>query len=158
MKASPYKRTSVDIDEVLPMVYGSKSIKALKPIKETVTKPFVFLLFLNAFNSFMLLGLLRPLTAYTLLPYGQKALYYFSLLNPLSYPMALALCIRWATIPTCIAIIGSIFAYALGVFAIIIAAQSPCPWWTDSFHGGVIMIFVFTVNSSDHDIHTLYNR
>jgi hypothetical protein len=88
----------------------------------------------------MLYGLLPSLTTYSLLPYGQKVLYYFSLLNPLAYPVALLLSVRWATISTRMTTIGSVFGCTLGVFIIIIAAQSPCPWWADSLHGALIMV------------------
>jgi hypothetical protein len=36
--------------------------------------------------------------------------------------------------------IGSVFGCTLGVFIIIIAAQSPCPWLADSLHGALIMV------------------
>jgi hypothetical protein len=37
-------------------------------------------------------------------------------------------------------VIGSVFACALNVFIIIIAAQSPCPWWAESLHGALMMV------------------
>ncbi|CAF4789051.1 unnamed protein product [Rotaria sp. Silwood2] len=36
-------------------------------------------------------------------------------------------------------IIGSIFA----VFIIIIAIQSPCPWWADTLHGAAVIVVIW---------------
>ena len=124
------------------MISTTGSFENSKPTKQVVVKPFIFLLFLTTFNAFMSIGLLPPLTAYSLLPYGQKALYYFTLLSPLTSPAALLLSLRWATISIGLTIIGSIFGCTLCVFIIIIAAQSPCPWWADSLHGAIIIVFI----------------
>jgi hypothetical protein len=37
-------------------------------------------------------------------------------------------------------IVGSIFGCILSIFMIIIAFQSPCPWWADTLHGALIML------------------
>ncbi len=134
-------KTTSDAVENFPMISATESFGPSKPTKQVVVKPFIFLLFLATFNSFMLYGLLPPLITYSLLPYGQKALYYFSLLNPLAWPIALLLSVRRATISIRMTIIGSIFGCILCVFIIIIAAQSPCPWWADSLHGALTMVF-----------------
>jgi hypothetical protein len=123
------------------MISATESFQPSKPAKQVTVKSIIFLLFLTTLNSFMLFGLLPSLTTYSLLPYGQKALHYFSLLNPLAYPVALLLSLRWATISIRMTLIGSIFGCTLGAFIIIIAAQSPCPWWADSLHGALIMVF-----------------
>lgn len=128
------KETSNNIDENLPM---NSPTESSKPI---VIKPFIFLLSLNAFSAFMLIGLLPPLTTYSILPYGQKTLYYSILFSPLGYFMALILSLRWTMISMRMTIIGTLVGCIFTIFTIIIAAQSPCPWWADSLHGAIIIV------------------
>ena len=139
-KQSP-SETTTHTDENIPMISVTESFEPSKPNTQVTVKSFIFLPFISIFNSFMLFGLLPPLIKYSLLPYGQKALYYFSLLNPLACPVALLLRIRWAIISIRMTIIGSIVRCTLGTFIVIIVAQSPCPCWTDSLHGALITVF-----------------
>jgi hypothetical protein len=106
------------------------------------TSRFVFLLFLNGFNAFVLFGLVPPLIAYIFLPYGQKALYYSTFLSPLSVPLALLLSLPRPILSVHLITIGSISGWIWSTFLIIIAAQSPCPWWADSSSGALILIVV----------------
>jgi hypothetical protein len=132
--------TTSDTNENFPMIPATESFKPSEPTKQEGDKLFIFLLFLNTFNSLMLFGLLPSLTTYSLLPYGQKALYYASLFEPLAYPIALLLSVQRATISIRMTTVGSIVGCTLAVFVIIIAAQSPCPWWADSLHGALIVV------------------
>src|SRR5262245_55634886 len=96
-KASVSKTTS-HAGEDFSMIPLAESFESSKPTKELTAKSFILLLLLNIFNSFVWYGLLVPLITYSILPYGQKALYYFSLLNPLAFPIGSLMGVRWATI------------------------------------------------------------
>ncbi|CAF3727803.1 unnamed protein product [Rotaria sordida] len=119
--------------------------KPSKPMKHIPTSTFIFLLSLNTYNSFVLYGILPSLTTYSLLPYGQKVFYYFCLLNPLSYSISLLVSVKWSTLSVRMTIIGTIIGSIIAVFIIIIATQSPCPWWADTLHGALIMLAVWFV-------------
>lgn len=106
---------------------------------------FIFMLLLNTFNSIILFGCLPSLTTYALLPYGQKTFYYSSMLTPLGYTLALIISARWTTLTTSATIIGSSIGFCLCLFVMVIAKQSPCPWWHDTIHGGAIMVLVWFV-------------
>ncbi|CAF3261636.1 unnamed protein product [Rotaria sp. Silwood2] len=141
-------KTTIDNGENSPMVPAVESFKPSKPVKHIATSSFIMLLCINTYNSFVLYGILPSLTTYSLLPYGQKVFYYFCLLNPLSYSLALLISIKWATLSVCMTTIGTIIGSIFAVFIIIIATQSPCPWWADTLHGALIMLciwFVMTV-------------
>ncbi|CAF4194356.1 unnamed protein product [Rotaria socialis] len=100
---------------------------------------FIFLLLINIINSTMLFGCLPSLSTYALLPYGQKAFYYSSLFTPAAYSVALLINLRWETITLRATVIGSAIGLMLCIFIIIIATQSPCPWWSDTTHGAIII-------------------
>ena len=51
-------------------------------------KQFYILQSFNVINSAILFGCLPTLITYSLLPYGQKAFYYCSILYPISYPLS----------------------------------------------------------------------
>ncbi|CAF2981082.1 unnamed protein product [Rotaria sp. Silwood2] len=141
-------KTTIDNGENSPMVPAVESFKPSKPVKHIATSSFIMLLCINTYNSFVLYGILPSLTTYSLLPYGQKVFYYFCLLNPLSYSLALLISVKWSTLSVCMTTIGTIIGSIFAVFIIIIATQSPCPWWADTLHGALIMLciwFVMTV-------------
>ncbi|CAM4815209.1 unnamed protein product [Rotaria magnacalcarata] len=83
---------------------------------------------------------LPSLSTYALLPYGQKAFYYSSLLTPAAYSVALLINLRWETITIRATVIGSAIGLMLSIFIVIIATQSPCPWWSDTTHGAIIIV------------------
>ncbi|CAF4622121.1 unnamed protein product [Rotaria magnacalcarata] len=101
---------------------------------------FIFLLLINTINSTILFGGLPSLSTYALLPYGQKAFYYSSLLTPAAYSVALLINLRWETIAIRATVIGSVIGLMLSIFIVIIATQSPCPWWSDTTHGAIIIV------------------
>ncbi|CAF1384336.1 unnamed protein product [Adineta ricciae] len=108
-------------------------------------KSYLFQLTLNTIMSAFIYGCLPSLSTYSMLPYGQKAFYYSSILNPLAYPVASLVSIRWVTMSTLATILWSSIGFGLCVFIAIIAWQSPCPWWADTFHGGLIMTGVWFI-------------
>jgi riboflavin transporter 2 len=101
----------------------------------------------NVINSAILFGCLPTLITYSLLPYGQKAYYYCSILYPVSYPLSALYGVFRPTISTCWVIIGSIFGCFVCFFIIIIAFQSPCPIWADTLHGGIFMSGAWFISS-----------
>lgn len=119
----------------------TSTTESVKPIKQTVTKTFILLLSLNGLNAFMLFGLLPPIDTYSILPYGQRTLYYSIFLGPLGYFTAFILSIRWPVISMRMTIVGTIIGCIFTIFIITIAAQSPCPWWADTSHGAFITVF-----------------
>ncbi|CAF0857880.1 unnamed protein product [Adineta ricciae] len=109
--------------------------------KQTTEKTFLFLLCINVVNSLVVYGILPSLITYIILPYGQKALYYSTFLNTIGYTMVLVFSIRHPHLSIISTIVASIFSYIIAIFLIVIATQSPCPWWADTIHGGFIIIF-----------------
>ncbi|CAF4892519.1 unnamed protein product, partial [Rotaria sp. Silwood1] len=136
-------KTTSDAGENSPMVPVVELFNPSKPVKHIATSSFICLLCINTYNSFVLYGILPSLSTYSLLPYGQRVFYYFCLLNPLSYSLALLVSVKWATLSVFITIIGTIIGSILAVFIIIIATQSPCPWWADTLHGALIMLVIW---------------
>ncbi len=125
------------------MTSANKSVEQFQSRQETANKSLIIFLFFNGFNSLILFGLLPPLIPYIILPYGQKAFYYSTLIYSLAYPLALLFSVMKGTISLAGTIIGSIIGCLLAVFMIIIASQSPCPWWADTIHGALIMISIY---------------
>ncbi|CAF1336008.1 unnamed protein product [Rotaria sordida] len=138
-------KTALDGGENSPMVPIVELFKPSKPMKHIPTSTFIFLLSLNTYNSFVLYGILPSLSTYSLLPYGQKVFYYFCVLNPLSYSISLLVSVKWSTLSVRMTIIGTIIGSIIAIFIIIIATQSPCPWWADTLHGALIMLAVWFV-------------
>jgi riboflavin transporter 2 len=101
----------------------------------------------NVANSAILFGCLPSLITYSLLPYGQKAFYYCSILFPISYPLSALYGFLRPTLSTFWITIGSIFGYFVCFFIIMVAFQSPCPIWADTVHGGVVMIMAWFISS-----------
>jgi len=110
-------------------------------------KQFYILQAFNVMNSAILFGCLPTLITYSLLPYGQKAFYYCSILFPIAYPLSALVGFIRPTISTCWIIIGSLFGWIICFFIIITAFQSPCPIWADTLHGGIIMIIAWFISS-----------
>jgi riboflavin transporter 2 len=126
----------------------SKSHRTSLSTPNSMTKQqFYILQAFNVVNSAILFGCLPALITYALLPYGQKAFYYCSVLSPISYPLS-ALCglIR-PTLSTFWVVICSLFGFVICLFIIMIAFQSPCPIWADTTHGAVIMIAAWFISS-----------
>ena len=92
------------------------------------TRLFFYLLFLHCLICLVLFDFLPSLTTYTVLPYGQIAVYSMSLFTPLTLPRPI-LPTRWITI-------GCHGA----MFLLVIAVQSPCPWWADTFFGAFVVV------------------
>lgn len=100
---------------------------------------FITLLLLNLFNSAFLFGVVPAVSSYALLPYGQKAFYYTSVIAPIAYPLVALISFRVPTVPKIFIVIGSIIGYILCTFIMATAWQSPCPWWADTTHGAAIV-------------------
>ncbi|CAF4374801.1 unnamed protein product [Rotaria sp. Silwood2] len=135
--------TTLETAENSPMVPVIDSFISTKPVKHIATSSFIFLLCINTYNSFILYGILPALTTYSLLPYGQKVLYYFCVFSTLSYSMSILISLKWATVSVRMTIIGTIIGSIFAVFIIIIAIQSPCPWWADTLHGAAVIVVIW---------------
>ncbi|CAF0851020.1 unnamed protein product [Rotaria sordida] len=126
----------------------SKSKKISLSTPNSMTKKQYFILqSFNVINSAILYGCLPTLITYALLPYGQKAFYYCSILFPMSYPLSALYGFVRPTLSTFWIIICSIFGCLICFFIFIIAFQSPCPIWADTLHGGIIMIIAWFFSS-----------
>ncbi|CAF0949384.1 unnamed protein product [Adineta steineri] len=110
-------------------------------------KQFYILQALNVINSGILYGCLPALITYSLLPYGQKAFYYCSILFPTAYPLSALYALIRPTLSIFWIILGSIFGCLICCFIIITACQSPCPLWADTLHGGIIMCIAWFTSS-----------
>ena len=110
-------------------------------------RQFYILQTFNVANSAILYGCLPTLITYALLPYGQKAFYYCSILSPISYPLSAFYGIVRPTLSTFWIVSGSIFGSLVAFFIVFIAFQSPCPIWADTLHGGIIMIIAWFTSS-----------
>ena len=97
----------------------------------------------NIINSTFLFGFLPAIITYALLPYGQKAFYYCSVLYPLAFPLASFCAIFHPTISIFLLVICSIFGSLICSFIIFIAFQSPCPIWADTLHGAIFLISIW---------------
>lgn len=110
-------------------------------------RQFYILQSFNVVNSAILYGCLPTLITYALLPYGQKAFYYCSVLAPISYPLSALYGIVRPTIATSWIVLGSIVGSLIAFWIVIIAFQSPCPMWSDTLHGAIIMIIAWFTSS-----------
>ncbi|CAF4146118.1 unnamed protein product [Rotaria magnacalcarata] len=131
--------TDTDPNENRLMVFVIEPPES-KSRPQMTRRVFIFLLLINTINSTILFGGLPSLSTYALLPYGQKAFYYSSLLTPAAYSVALLINLRWETIAIRATVIGSVIGLMLSIFIVIIATQSPCPWWSDTTHGAIIIV------------------
>jgi hypothetical protein len=108
---------------------------------------FIFLLVLNTINSIISFGMLPSLSTYALLPFGQKAFYYWSVVIPSAYPVTLLMSLRWKTASNHSILLHALFNLLLASFITITAAQSPCPWLADTTRGAVQIIAIWFVMS-----------
>ncbi len=118
--------------------------KSVKPMSQRVFN--LFLIF-NTINSTISYGCLPSLSTYALLPFGQKAFYYWSVLIPIAYPLSLLLSLYWKSASNHSIVLQSIFNWLLSAFIFIIAHQSPCPWLADSTQGALMIITIWFIMS-----------
>ncbi|UJR37744.1 hypothetical protein I4U23_030439 [Adineta vaga] len=111
--------------------------------KSMTRKHFHILQWFNVINSGILYGCLPTLITYSLLPYGQKAFYYCSILYPVAYPLSAFYALLRPTISLLWVVIGSIVGCLICCFIIVVACQSPCPIWADTVHGGIVMVIAW---------------
>lgn len=104
---------------------------------------FLLLLILNTLNSTISFGCLPSLSTYALLPFGQKAFYYWSVLIPAAYPLALLFSLHWRTASNYSIVLQSIVNWLLAAFIFVVAGQSPCPWLADTVQGALMIISVW---------------
>ena len=130
-------------EENAPMV-ADVPTPAVKPMTPGV---FIYLLVLNTIDSTIAYGCLPSLSTYALLPFGQKAFYYWSVLTPIAYPLALLTSLYWKTASNANLMFQSIVNLILSVFIFVVAAQSPCPWLADSTAGALMIISVWFLMS-----------
>ena len=104
---------------------------------------FLLLLVLNTLNSTISFGCLPSLSTYALLPFGQRAFYYWSILIPIAYPLALVFSLRWKTTSNHSIVLQSILNWLLAAFIFVVASQSPCPWLADTTQGALMIILVW---------------
>ncbi|CAF0989427.1 unnamed protein product [Rotaria sp. Silwood1] len=138
---------NVAVEENLPMVNVIKSRTSSKSIQHMPRRLFFLFLILNTVNSTISFGCLPSLSTYALLPFGQKAFYYWSVLLPIAYPLALLLSIYWKHVSNHVIVLQSIFNWLLATFIFIIARQSPCPWLADTIQGALMIITVWFIMS-----------
>ena len=145
-----YRKKETETCQILLPVNGDlpqpRKLSLTSPNSLTKTEFYILQSF-NVINSAILFGCLPSLITYSLLPYGQKAFYYCSLLYPVSYPLSALYGICRPTISIRSTILGSIFGCFICFFIIITASQSPCPIWADTVHGAVIMVIAWTAST-----------
>jgi hypothetical protein len=144
------KKKTMETCQMLSKINGdiSESRKLSLSTSNLMTKKqFYILQSFNVINSAILFGCLPTLITYSLLPYGQKAFYYCSILYPVSYPLSAIAGVIRPTISTCWSVIGSIFGCIICAFIIFVAFQSPCPIWADTLHGAIVMASAWFVSS-----------
>lgn len=132
------------IEENMPMV---DDIKSQIPSKSMSQRLFLIFLILNTINTTISFGMLPSLSAYALLPFGQKAFYYWNVLIPIAYPLALILSIYWKSVSTHSILFQSMITWLFSIFVFIIAGQSPCPWLADSTQGALMIITIWFIMS-----------
>jgi riboflavin transporter 2 len=141
------QENSIETCEMLLKTNSKIEKVSLSTPNSMTKKQFYILQLFNVLNSAILFGCLPTLITYSVLPYGQKAFYYCSVLSPISYPLSALYGILRPTLSIFWITIGSIFGYFICLFIIIVAFQSPCPIWADTLHGGIIMITAWFISS-----------
>jgi hypothetical protein len=116
----------------------------IQPMSQRV---FMLLLFLNTLNSTISFGCLPSLSTYALLPFGQTAFYYWSVLIPIAYPLSLLLSLHWKTASNRMIVLQSILSWLLSAAIFVAAGQSPCPWLADTTQGALIIITIWFIMS-----------
>ena len=120
------------------------STTSIQPMSRRV---FILALILNTVGAAISYGYLPSVCTYVLLPFGQKAFYYWTVSNPLSYPLSLVLTLYWKSVSNLTIVILSLINWLLSAFILLIAAQSPCPWLADTTQGAVMIISIWFMAS-----------
>lgn len=102
---------------------------------------------LNTVNAAISFGCLPSVSTYALLPFGQKAFYYWSVLTPMACPLSLVLSLRWKSLSDKTIVGQSLLNWSLCMLIFIIAKQSPCPWLADTAEGAMMVIGIWFVMS-----------
>jgi hypothetical protein len=131
----------------MPMVDIVKSDVPSKSIQSMSKRVFILFLILNTINSIIAYGCLPSLSTYALLPFGQTAFYYWSVLIPIAYPISLLISLYWKSPSNDSVILLSILNWIISVFIFIIAGQSPCPWLADTIQGALMIITIWFIMS-----------
>nr|ACI90374.1 G protein-coupled receptor-like protein [Philodina roseola] len=139
----PMQNASFSTDRKLNRSYFSIFVEK-KPMSGGI---FIFLLVLNTIETTIGYGCLPSLSTYALLPFGQRAFYYWSVLTPIAYPLSLLTSLYWKTVSNSNLVFQSIVHLILSSFVFIIAAQSPCPWLADTSTGALMIITVWFIMS-----------
>jgi hypothetical protein len=130
------------------MMVATSTIQEISQSKRSMS-PTVFkqLITINTIHAIVTYGCLPSLSTYALLPYSQKAFYYWSVLIPMAYPLSLLLTLHWKVVSTSSIVYQSIFSWCIAMFIIYIAKQSPCPWLADTTVGSFMIITVWFIMS-----------
>ncbi|UJR21035.1 hypothetical protein I4U23_024135 [Adineta vaga] len=139
--------TNIINEENMPMVTDAKSLSFSKNTQTMSRRTFSLLLIINIVNTTISFGCLPSLNTYALLPFGQKAFYYWSILIPGIQPLALVVSLFWKSLSNTMIVIQSIFVCVLSAMIFIIAKQSPCPWLADSTQGAAMIIVIWLLTS-----------
>jgi hypothetical protein len=131
----------------MPMFDTVKSHVPSKSIQPMSQRVFILFLILNTLNSTISFGCLPSLSTYALLPFGQTAFYYWSVLIPIAYPISLLISLYWKSASNNAVVFLSILNWMIAVFIFIIAGQSPCPWLADTIQGALIIITIWFIMS-----------
>ena len=129
---------------MVAITQSPKSSNSIPPMSRNV---FIFLLVLNTINATISFGMLPSLSTYALLPFGQKAFYFWSVFTPSAYPLALMMSVRWKSCSVHSISLQALFNGLLASFIVIVAGQSPCPWLADSTAGAVQIITIWFLMS-----------
>lgn len=109
---------------------------------------FTMFMIVSTISSLISYGCLPSLSTYALLPYGQTAFYYWSVLVPSAYPLALVISLFWKSPSNLTVIVLSVISWIIAAFIFIIASQSPCPWLADTTAGARMIITVWLIMAS----------
>ncbi|CAF2125116.1 unnamed protein product [Rotaria magnacalcarata] len=145
-----WQQTSIESYEKLLVTKENSSEskkRSLSKANSMTEKEFFILQTSNVVNSAFVFGCLPTLVTYSILPYGQKTLYYCNILFPISYSLAALYGFIRPTISTFWIIMNSICGCLICAFIIVVAFQSPCPIWADTLHGGIIIIAAWCLSS-----------
>lgn len=134
-------------EENVPMVDTGKVQTPSKPTQIMSSRLFMTVMIFNTITSTIFYGCLPSLSTYALLPFGQAAFYYWSVLVPSAYPLALVVSLFWKSPSNPTIIILSVLVWIIAGFIFVIASQSPCPWLADSIQGAVMIITIWLMMS-----------
>ena len=129
------------------MVDTVKAQTSSKPIKNMSSTVFNTFLILSTVSSTISYGCLPSLSTYALLPFGQTAFYYWSVLVPSAYPLALVVSLFWKSPSNRTVVILSVLSWIISGFVFVIASQSPCPWLADTTQGALMIITIWLIMS-----------